>query len=84
MTAYKSDMLLSAAALDFRLEPCEAPNQAQAWNDEPLKEGDIIEKFTVDGPAWFCLTRVGRRPTGRATPNYHPQSGGDWKLGHRD
>jgi hypothetical protein len=79
MTAYNNDILLSVAARNFSLEPCEPPEQAQTWAEEPLKEGDIVEKFTFDGPAWFRLV-AGRKYTGRATPNYNPQS----ELGHRD
>ena len=85
MTAYKNDISLTVAVAQrfFSLEPCEAPEQAQTWAEEPLKEGDIVEEFTFHGPAWFRLV-AGSKYTGQGTTNYNPQSGGDWKLGHRD
>lgn len=90
MTIWNSSSELAYHLRQAGLKICldrkvQAPEEEpRDWEDgDAIQEGDIVRQIGFNGWEWRQVV-PGKPSTGMASRNYHPATGGDWKLGHRD
>lgn len=90
MTTWNDSIQLTCHLMQAGLKIC-LDRKVQAPEEEPrewaegdvVQEGDIVRQIGFRGWEWRQVV-AGKPSTGMASRNYHPATGGGWKLGHRD